>query len=261
LLFGICIILPAVCFALSTNFDTAPQDDKGGSAAPSYEKSYEESAPSAEPAPAPPAFDEKILKPNAVYIDTKPGTILIGNKLNLSKLPKKDYVVVKFDKKMIGRLPADVKAKVKLLENAQYTTDDFKSAVGPEIKMFNRLPYSKKIDFLYGNMQLSDVVNYSAADLDKIVATAKLKLGLGVGMAENIKKFRAAAGFTDNYIVNTLTLTAEQINDMSYITTDDIMAAAKTMKKMESDWTASSAWQRKKMLIGSIILTNVTKVY
>ena len=127
--------------------------------------------------------------------------------------------------------------------------------------MFNRLPYSKKIDFLYGNMQLSDVVNYSAADLDKIVATAKLKLGLGVGMAENIKKFRAAAGFTDNYIVNTLTLTAEQINDMSYITTDDIMAAAKTMKKMESDWTASSAWQRKKMLIGSIILTNVTKVY
>jgi hypothetical protein len=221
-----------------------------------------EAAPSAEP----PAYYEK--KSYDFGADTIDGALLqpeikiikIGNNISITKIPASGLVSISFNKNLSKRLPAALKAKAKLIEKSIFNAADFRSAIEPGIKEFNNMSFSKKIELLYGDIQLSDVVNYDSSDLDKIVVDADKSMGLGVGLAENIKKYRAASGFTDSYIVNNLYITTAQVNGVSYISLEEIRSAVNTLKNIGSDWQASSPWQRKKMLMGAIIFSNVTKI-
>ncbi|MFA6450926.1 MAG: hypothetical protein WCX65_15740 [bacterium] len=262
---AIAVLMPSVSFALSTNFDISPPDEGGAM--------YEKSAPSASeymPAPAPSAeppayYEKKSYDFDADIIDgdlmqPKIEKIIIGNKIVLSEIPASGLLAISFDSKLIKRLPSSQKTKSKLIENAIFDAAAFRSIIEPAIKDFNRMPFSKKIELLYGDIQLSDVVNYGSPDLDKIVVDATKSMGLGVGLAVNIKKYRAASGFTDTYVLNNLFITTAQVDGMPFISLSDIRRSVNTLKNIGSDWDTASPWQRKKMLMGAIIMSNVTKI-
>ncbi|MFA6450928.1 MAG: hypothetical protein WCX65_15750 [bacterium] len=251
---------PTRCPALSTNFNTdgaGAQKKAVEFERKSFEESYDKALKGTEADGNGGGISEKkdIGKQNYQHGKSGINSILISNSLNVAKISPIGLSALKFDKNFVGNLPNKSKAKVRILERPTYQAANFKKIVAPAIDTYNKLSYSGKIDFLYGSMQFSDVIEYDIQDYDKIIEVTSQKLGLGVGLAENIKKYRVATGLTDNYIELNFGITGAQVNAIAYIIPDDIQNAFESIKLKSDEWQNGTPASRRLELMKEIIIS------
>jgi hypothetical protein len=255
LLIGISFLIPSMCYSLSTNFDKNPSGEKGW-----YEKDSTDGAGQTGGS-GDTAKKKTGAKRSPGYYNSVVGTIAIGGKFDQFNLPANRLSKLVFDPKMTKTLSAASISKVKQLEHPLYGTIHFKIAVEPSSAAYNKMTFSKKIDFLYGDMQLADAVKYGIADIDKISALSEKKLGLGVGLVETIRKNRIQAGLTDDYFNTNFNIDGDRINAITYLIRNDILVAVEAIRQKGGEWRNGSPTSRKRLLMQEIIIAAAQRVH